>query len=508
MANRLKLPIKFIKKNILILIILLIYACQGEKKVIHLSDGLMISNATIISTEDGNYLPYAGYLVTEGEKIVYVGENEPNLSGTFDVIDGRGKFVIPGLIDSHVHITEVQGMLVHHMEKYPELADEFNKQMPRSYLHNGFTTLINLGGISEEFIAFFNDQPLKPDLYHTGRSGASVANGYPMNFTPEQYRFDAAPNFLYLESEAATIPEKFNPEDHSPKAVVARIKESGAIAVKSYYEPGFGNMDKLPVPTKEIMNRLLEESHSNGLILTAHGNSLESHSFLAEVGVDIIAHGMWNWGKYKNLPKDSLPIEIKRVLDLQIQKQIGYTPTLTVISGEEALADEKFLEDPELRKVVPAKLLEWYKTDEGQWFANELFSELPAEEAHSIYGNIQGHAKLVLKYLSDNGGLILFGTDTPSAPTYGNQPGHNGFWELSLMSESGMPLNKILSSATMNNAKAYNLDDSIGSLAIGKKANMILLTKNPLEEIEAYNAIDKVVIGGKVIARQDLQVKQ
>ncbi len=76
------------------------------------------------------------------------------------------------------------------------------------------------------------------------------------------------------------------------------------------------------------------------------------------------------------------------------------------------------------------------------------------------------------------------------------------------MREAGMPLSKILLSATMNNAKAFKLDDSIGSLAIGKKANMILLTKNPLEEIEAYNAIDKVVIGGKVIARQDLEVKQ
>jgi len=76
------------------------------------------------------------------------------------------------------------------------------------------------------------------------------------------------------------------------------------------------------------------------------------------------------------------------------------------------------------------------------------------------------------------------------------------------MREAGMPLSKILLSATMNNAKAFNLDDSIGSLAIGKKANMILLTKNPLEEIEAYNAIDKVVIGGKVIARKDLEVNQ
>lgn len=495
------------KKIILIITIFLIYACQEEEKVLHLSEGLIISNITIISTEDGNYVPYVGYLVIEGEKIIYIGENKPVLSGEFETIDGSEKFVIPGLIDSHVHITEVQGMLYHHMEKHPDMVEEFNKQMPRSYLYNGFTTLINLGGITEEQVTFFNSQALKPDLYHTGRSGASVANGYPMNYAPEQYRFDSAPNFIYLESEADNIPVKFDIVNHSPEAVVTRIKESGAIAVKTYYESGFRNTEKLPVPTKDIMNRLLKESHAEGLVLTAHGNSFESHSFLTDAGVDIIAHGMWNWGKYKSLPIDSMPLEIKKVLDLQIQRQIGYTPTLTVISGEEALADKGFLMDPELKKVVPENILEWYKTDEGQWFAEKLFSEYTAEEVHAIYRNIQGHAKHVLKYLSDHGGLILFGTDTPSAPTYGNQPGHNGFWELRLMREAGMPLNQILSAATINNAKAFKLDDSIGSLAVGKKANMVLLTRNPLQEIDAYNAIDKIVISGKIIAREDLKVK-
>src|SRR5690606_7803780 len=193
-------------------------------------------------------------------------------------------------------------------------------------------------------------------------------------------------------------------------------------------------------------------------VLTVHGNSLEAHTFLADVGVDVIAHGLWNWGKFKNVPKDSLPTEIRDVLDVQIQKQIGYTPTLTVIAGEEALADDAFLSNPELNKVVPKNVLEWYGTEEGQWFAYELFADFSTEEIHSIYGNIQAHAQLALKYLSDHGGLILFGTDTPSAPTYGNQPGHNGFWELKLMHEAGMPLHQILASATINNAKAFKLD--------------------------------------------------
>jgi imidazolonepropionase-like amidohydrolase len=482
-------------------------SCKSDKTVLTLSNGIHISNVHIITSEDGTYSPYVGHVVTEEGKIIYVGEEEPTINGSFESIDGTGKFLIPGLIDSHTHITEVQGMLPYQMEAHPELAEAFIAQMPRSYLYFGFTTLINLGGISEKQISDFNSQPLHPDLYHTGRSGASVANGYPMNFAPEEFRFDGAANFIYLESEADNIPDKFNPSDHTPKAVVERIKKSGGIAVKSYYESGFRGMPKLPVPTKQIMNDLLENTHKNGMVLTVHGNSLEAHSFLTDVGVDVIAHGMWNWGEYRNVPSDSLPEEIKSVLDLQIQKQIGYTPTLTVLAGEEALADSLFLNDPQLKKVVPHKLLEWYATEEGQWFAKELFSELPTEEVHKIYGGIQAQAMLALKYLSDNNGRILFGTDTPSAPTYGNQPGHNGYWELKLMKETGMPLDQILASATINNTQAFALD-SVGSIAVGKKANMLLLSKNPLQDIEAYNAIEKLFVSDTVVEREDLSVNR
>ncbi len=496
------------RKLLAILFVIILFSCQENKEQLNLTEGVYISNVTIISTEDGTYSPYIGHLVVEKDKIVYVGKDEPSISGTFEQIDGTGKFIIPGLIDSHVHLPGVQGMLPHHIEKYPELATEFKSQMPRSYLYYGFTTLIDLGGIYEEDITSFNMEKAKPDLYHIGYSGAAVANGYPMNNIPIEYRFEALPNFIYMESQAENIPDKYDPTNHTPKAVVKRIKNSGAIAVKAYYESGFGHMKGLPLPTKDIMEELLTEAHSNGLVLTVHANSFEGHSFLTDIGVDIISHGLWNWEEYKDVPSDSLPIEIKNMLDLQIEKQIGYTPTLTVIEGEEALVDTEFLDQSGLKKVVPKNLLEWYKTEEAQWFGKKIFSELTVEEIHTMYDHVQGHAMLALKYLSDNNGLILFGSDTPSGPIYSNQPGHNGNWELKLMKEAGVPLNKILASATFNNAKAFHLDSSLGSLAIGKKANIIMMAKNPLTNIEAYDAIEKVVIGGKVIKREDLEVKE
>ena len=88
-----------------------------------------------------------------------------------------------------------------------------------------------------------------------------------MNFITEEYRYEATPNFIYLDSQAENIPEQYDPANHTPEAVVRRIKESGAIAVKSYYESGFGRLSNLPVPTKRIMSELLDEAHSNGLVL-------------------------------------------------------------------------------------------------------------------------------------------------------------------------------------------------------------------------------------------------
>lgn len=76
------------------------------------------------------------------------------------------------------------------------------------------------------------------------------------------------------------------------------------------------------------------------------------------------------------------------------------------------------------------------------------------------------------------------------------------------MKEAEVPLDEILSSAVINNIKAFYFESSIDSLTPRKNANIILNTKKPLNEIEAYNTIGKVAIGGEVIKRDDLEVQQ
>lgn len=273
--------------------------------------------------------------------------------------------------------------------------------------------------------------------------------------------------------------------------------------MKAYYESGFGRQSNLPLPTQAMLQELQQQANANELPLIVHGNSLEAHRVLSNVGIDILAHGLWNWGEYRDTPRDSLPMAIRKILDMQLQKQIGYMPTLTVIAGEAALMDSTFLDDPQLKKVLPKELIAWYRTEEGRWFAKEIFGDAPAERISGIYANIQSHGQTALKYLSDHGGRILFSTDTPSGPIYANPPGYNGFLELLLMYEAGMPLDKILASATINNARAFRLDD-VGTLAAGKRANILLLQQNPLETIMAYDRIETVILEGKATDRQQL----
>jgi imidazolonepropionase-like amidohydrolase len=110
----------------------------------------------------------------------------------------------------------------------------------------------------------------------------------------------------------------------------------------------------------------------------------------------------------------------------------------------------------------------------------------------------------VVAYLASKDANFVFGTDTPSAPTYGNLPGLNGFLEMKQLQRAGMTLKQIFRAATISNAREFKLESQIGTIEPGKVANLVLMTKNPLETIDAYDSITTVFVHGKPISRQDL----
>lgn len=461
----------------------------------------MIENAVIISPEN-QALSRENYIIIEEDEIIFIGTDKPNLDGAYKTIDAKGKYIIPGLIDSHVHITSIDALSDKDEIENPEIVNAFRKQLPKSYLYFGYTTLIDLGTAKPNRLSQFSEAKTKPDLYYVG-GGAVIGNGYGLtNWN------DEIPNFIYQENEEYPIPKKYKEENHTPQAVVRRIAESGAIAVKTYYEPGFDpTQPAFPVPTIQMINELKREAYKNNLVLVAHGNSLEAHRFLANADVDIIAHGLWNWGKYRLDNTNDIPEEIIKILDTEIKNNIGYMPTLQVINGLRTLANSEFLNDAELKNVLPQNLIEYYKENSDNMFT-AVFADAPKNIIINNFNRISNQGKISLKYLNEHKGLILFGTDTPSSPTYGNPPGYNGYLEMQEMENAGIPLSKILASATIENAKAFKLDKLYGTIELGKKANILLLDKNPLDDISAYNSISEIILRGKIINRNTLSAKE
>src|SRR6202021_1582242 len=312
------------------------------------------------------------------------------------------------------------------------------------------------------------------------------------------------PNFIYDPEQAASIPPEYRPEDHTPTADVARVKNAGGICVKTFFERGFGPVRNLPVMGPDVLSEIRKAATANGLVLMIHANSFEAQRFAVNGDVDVIAHGLWNWGDLDKRPE--LPDEIKRLLDEIAERRIGYQATMQVLFGLEAYFDPEYLKNPGVRKVAPKVLVDWFESPEGKWFGKELNDDdTPAAVVREHYeqGPLR-RVRQVVEYLASKDANFLFGTDTPSAPTYGNLPGLNGFLEMKQLLKAGMSLTQIFEAATINNAWEFKLDSQIGTIEPGKIANLVLLKKSPLESVDAYDSIVTVWVQGRPASRGSL----
>lgn len=461
-----------------------------------------ITDVTIISPENLDHIEKGSVLIENG-RIVRVerkqGASKP--SGA-TVISGKGQFLIPGLIDSHVHLASVPGMSFDQDESKPMIR-AYYKQLPRSYLYYGYTTVVDLAVVDHQALENFRQAPLHPDLYDCGES-LPFANGYPMSFAPPANRFKLFPNFIYDPKQASSIPSEYKAEDHTPAADVAGVKNSGGICVKTYFERGFGRDRHLPVMGPDVLADIRKAATQADLVLMIHANSFEAQKFGEEGNVDVLAHGMWNWGDLDKATE--LPAEIRQVLDRIVEKKIGYQPTIQVLQGLIAYFDPEYLKIEAIPKVIPKEMLDWFNTPEGKWFKKELDDD-DTPDAAMLEGIQQGplrHVRQVVAYLASKDANFLFGTDTPSSPTYGNLPGLNGYLEMQQLQRAGLSLVQIFKAATISNAREFKIDSQLGTIEPGKIANLVLLNKSPLESLDAYDSIAMIWIHGKAVSRDSL----
>jgi hypothetical protein len=387
----------------------------------------------------------------------------------------------------------------------PDVVAEYDRQLPRSYLYFGFTAVVDLNVLDRPRVERFKAADLRPAILDCGNALA-LANGYPMVYMPPAVRFDAYPNFLYDPAQKDTIPGRFAPADHSPDAAVGRVAAGGGVCVKAHYEPGFGPLTgKLPVPTVSMMQDVREASHRRTLPFLLHANSIDAHRFAAEVKADAVVHGMWNWGQ-ETAAGDDLPVKVRDVLDAERQAGVAMMPTSRVIGGLADLLVPAFLDDPQLPHVLPARTLAWYRTQDGQSFAREISGGAsgPAlEDRRRGLAGAQTNGLRAAAYFAKSGGRMLFGSDTPSAPTYANPPGYNGFLELRALESAGLSPKQILAAATVDNARFFRLTD-LGTIEPGKTASLLILRSDPLASTAAFDAIETVIVKGQPIRRETL----
>jgi predicted amidohydrolase YtcJ len=404
-------------------------------------------------------------------------------------------YLMPGLIDSHVHLASVPGFTPPMTFEQPLLTRDYRAQLPRSYLRYGYTTVLDLIPVERDVLEEFAAAPAHPDLYHCG--ALPVHGGYPSQHVPDALRDGVFQDYV-VEAKPG--------EDagaHAPRAVVQRVKADGAICIKTFFERGFGGDHDLPVPSPELFRDIVTSAHAAGLPVLLHASSIEAQRFGLAGGTDILAHGLWNWQQWNGSP--ALPDAARDILDQVASRKVGYMPTMQVVAGLRVLYEPGTFDAPGVRRVVPPSLLAWYRSPAGHWYKDALAHGASDEQMRAGLDAVLRRGAESTRYLAGKGANFLFGTDTPSGPTPGNLPGLNGYLEMQRLVAAGMSLRQLLEAATVNNARALGLADRIGTITSGKRANLLLLARSPLASVEAYDTVRAVWIGGRRLAPAELE---
>ena len=351
-----------------------------------------------------------------------------------EVIDVTGKTIIPGLINAHGHVGSTDGM-----RAGPDVYTEKNvlKQLAL-YARYGVTTVASLG----------DDGPA----------------GFRLRDAQNQPGLNHARLYVAGPVLAPTSPEDARAKVHEVAAMKANF-------VKIRVDDNLGSTPKMP---PEIYRAVIDEAHKVGLPAGVHMYYLEDARDLLRSGADFLAHSI------RDKPVD------QEFIALLKSRGVSYCPTLTrEVSVYVYESRPKFFDDPFFLKEADPTILRELQNPTRQQaiIANPRAQAIkPALEM----------AKRNLKTLQAAGIPIAMGTDTGPA---GRFQGYFEHMELELMADAGLTPMEILIAATAQPAKTHKLE-GVGTLVAGKWADLVVLTRNPLEDIRNTRTIESVWIAG------------
>ena len=436
--------------------------------LVHASESVtVIKNVTVINGVMDEVLTGHDVIIQNGRITDIRDQSIEKKHTQGSIIDGQGGYLLPGFIDMHAH------MLIPRCDYSSEESGIFDiplsERMLRVLLHFGITTIRS------------PSNPTKDGLLLRDR----------LNNTRTK-----APYIM-----AAT--EFINDARLSKQEIRDVIR--GSIS----YRPDFVKIYAAIKP--DVVASAIEESHSNGIRVIGH---LQRTSWreAADMGIDFLTHAA-DWSP-KSLSPDKREVykaairergPIKARLDwLELFDPNGLEATATIesiasagVSIDPTLVayDSKFTSpnSPRYRKNPNKNVLaELRKVWEACGTLTDNWTEDDFERWSKAYGKIQ---EFLLK-LNDAGVLLTTGSDVPNSWVI---PGEGLHQEFELLVEAGFSPKEVIQMATINGARALGLDAEIGSIDVGKQADLILLSKNPLEDISSTRSIQWVMVDGEVV---------
>lgn len=439
---------------------------------------------TVISPERHAPLAQAFVRIVDG-KIAEVSEHP--LRGEQEM-DGTGRFLIPGLIDSHVHLAVPPGypasMTADQSRAHPDIVAAQLAQDPKSFLFCGFTAVVDLVGTPGR-TAQWNASALRPDAFFCG--AAAVINGQTRQILYPYFSYDKTFEQRHAPSDAAAS---------TSKAVAARIAASGAVCLKTVHDRGLE-------PSVQQGKALVAAAHAHNLPVVIHANRKRSQAFAVAAGADAIVHGMW-----RDPDEDAvLDDEARMILAEVARLNIGYQPTTQVIASLRDMMQADYLARPQISDAYTPSFIEWCARKENMCAATHWSRTFGPDADERLRATIT-RAYEVTRVLFAANARMLFGSDTPSDAIYTNPPGLNGRIEMDHWIAGGVPPDRLFRALTIDNARMFRLDDRIGTVEPGKIANLLLLGSSPLESVRAYDAIETVFLHGRPLDRDALSARQ
>jgi len=424
---------------------------------------LVISNVNLIDGTGNPMQKGVSIGITDG-KIAAVGTSLSDKGAS--ILDGTGKYLIPGLFDCHVH------------------TGDYHRDFPR-FIHYGVTSVFITGGgrCTHEFHAAIRkhgnqDSIPAPFVFHTSQHFSMEGRHPSKTYKSSAWRDGIS--IFYLK-DTLQIEGLVREVSQHPISGIKLTIEDGP-------DPPF--VERIP---QSFINKTVMEASRYDLEVFAHVSDNTELQMAIEGGVQNLVH----FTGVDIDPQDSLQ---QRLLAKFKKSDPDWVTTLMI--------DKSFLYPlhPEWFQ-VPSMLPEYRNTVKKRTNWDVKRAQIYQGILRETYGSSENSLADFMvpqvediQFLYTSGFNMVLGTDTGNDFNF---PGYSLHEEMQLLELGGMEPLEILKMGTLNAAKMLNAQDSLGSVEVGKLANLVLLNKNPTEHISHTLEINSVLKRGRVQERLD-----